>query len=66
MYVTGNMDNGKLGLGSAWSSGVLLNFTHNQTLQKIKYVTCGPNHMLAITDNKSDSTDPRSGIYAWG
>ena len=36
VYVTGSMENGKLGLGEVWSPGVLLNFTQIPHLSGVK------------------------------
>lgn len=59
IFVTGSMENGKLGLGQAWSQGVLLNFTQVPNIKGIKYVSCGPNHMLAISESSHDINQQR-------
>lgn len=76
--MTGSMENGKLGVGHSWKQGLLLNFTKVQKLPPIKFVVCGPNHMVAISENntneigggvsnKTSSTEKRDGSsYAWG
>ena len=57
------MENGKLGIGESWDQGVILNFEMIPKLQGIKYIACGPNHMLAISDVnlKQDGS-----TFAWG
>ncbi len=44
-----------------------MNFTIIQGLAPIKYLCCGPNHMLAISDFNSELHDLKDGsTYAWG
>ena len=73
VYVTGSMENGKLGVGQSWKQGLLLNFTKIPKLSGIKYVACGPNHMVAISDVSGNETGGTGGLekrdgssYAWG
>lgn len=62
----GNMEYGKLGLGEGWSQGVILTFTVIPNLRGIKYMACGPGHMIAISDVCQDSQDKRGNVFAWG
>jgi alpha-tubulin suppressor-like RCC1 family protein len=48
IFVTGCKEGGKLGLGPSSTQGILLNFTPIPKLNGIIFVSCGPNHMLAI------------------
>lgn len=67
VFVAGNLENGKLGLGSSMKKGFLMSFTLIQGLVPIKYVCCGPNHMLAISDFNSELHELKDGsTYAWG
>lgn len=67
VFVTGSLEGGKLGLGSAWKSGYLLHFTVIPNLFYIKYIACGPNHMLGISEYSSDANEDKDGkTYAWG
>ena len=66
VYVTGNLDGGKLGLGQALKKGFLLNFTLIQNLAPIKQVACGPNHMLAISEYNPENPIKDGSCYAWG
>jgi alpha-tubulin suppressor-like RCC1 family protein len=50
VFVTGNVEGGKLGLGKAYTSGLLLNFMIIPDLPPIKSVACGPSHMLALSE----------------
>jgi alpha-tubulin suppressor-like RCC1 family protein len=61
VFVTGSMENGKLGVGQSWKQGLLLNFTNIPKLSAIKYVACGPNHMVAISDLASNETGGTGG-----
>jgi alpha-tubulin suppressor-like RCC1 family protein len=60
--VCGNLENGKLGLGNSWREGVILNFTQIPNLHGAKYVSCGPNHMMAICEGPKQ----QSILYGWG
>ena len=67
VFVTGSLEGGKLGLGQAWKQGFLLHFTMIPDLHSIKYVACGPSHMLAISDYNHEANDGRDGsTYVWG
>jgi len=67
LFVTGSLEGGKLGVGSALIQGFLLNFTMIQDLVSIKYVSCGPSHMLAISEYNSDNPTIKDGsTYSWG
>lgn len=55
LLVCGELDGGKLGLGKAWSSGFIMSFKEVLGLQNVKKVSCGPNHMLAISKTNSKS-----------
>jgi alpha-tubulin suppressor-like RCC1 family protein len=71
--VTGDLVGGKLGLGKAWASGIIMSFKEITALNEVKQIACGPNHMLAIAkgiekDNKgaNDGKPPANILYAWG
>jgi alpha-tubulin suppressor-like RCC1 family protein len=60
--VAGDLEGGKLGLGKAWASGIIMSFREIKALNEVKQIACGPNHMLAITKGiKKDNI-----LYAWG
>ena len=54
MLVSGSKDGGKLGLGPSSMVGILLSYTPIPKLSGVKFVACGPNHMLAIKSSKSE------------
>jgi len=48
VLVTGNLENGKLGLGESQNNGLILSFTRVPYLNGITYLAAGPNHMVAL------------------
>lgn len=64
LMVAGNLEGGKLGLGKAWQSGLMLNFMEVPKVGMVKSVCCGPNHMLAICNSKKSNSG--NSLYSWG
>ena len=63
LMVAGSMEHGKLGLGTNQRSGFAQDFTLVSRLRSVKYVSCGPTHMLAIVDKNASAN---CGVFAWG
>lgn len=69
--MAGSKDGGKLGLGPSTMEGILLNFLPIPNITGIKFLACGPNHMLSI-QNRVPETFGLShskfdgSTYAWG
>jgi len=65
LFVCGNQEDGKLGLGDAYKYGVQLFFTQ-VAIPAVTYVHCGPSHMAAITEFVEDNESKNGTSYAWG
>jgi alpha-tubulin suppressor-like RCC1 family protein len=59
VYVVGSKEGGKLGLGPSMVHGLLLNFTKIPSIYGIKFLSCGPYHMLGIQNDSEE-------LYSWG
>ena len=78
VYVAGTLEGGKLGLGKGQRKGFQLEFRQVPNLPEIDYISCGSDHMLAISRYDPESTlkainpfykGPIKGTgktYAWG
>lgn len=67
LFVTGNLQGGKLGLGKAWKQGCILSFTMVPDIPSVTSISCGPNHMAAICEYDIDNYDIKDGsTYCWG
>ena len=64
VFVAGSLEGGKLGLGKGQKRGYQLLFRQIPNLPEIESVSCGVQHMLAISRK---TEDPKSGgTYSWG
>ena len=66
VHVAGSLEKGKLGLGKGQKRGYQLHFRMIEDLPEIEYISCGVDHMLAISRYDPSNNKFTGKTFAWG